>query len=227
MEMNIEEQENALFERWAKKRPDLVRDGVVNEQVYFASAPRTMFVLKEANHDPKSGTWNDLRPFLREGACSTTWDNVVRWTCAAREPRHDFRWQEVAPVSKDDRIAVLSTICAVNLKKTPGRGSAVWEDVVRIAHEDATLLLEQITLYDPQLVICCGTGELFAGVLGLDTEWSRTKRDVWYRQLPSGAMCIGHHHPAARTWQKSLFYELADALNELAPHVPGVGAGAS
>ena len=159
-------------------------DGVVSEQDYLASSPSIVVILKEVN-DPDSGGW-DLRQFLRDGGRPQTWDNVVRWVHGIRNRGQVDDWpNQYEEISEWFRVEILRSICAINLKKSPGTHTAEMASLARIANEDAVRIQEQYAIYDPDLTICGGTGELFRTV------------------------------PEARVQDSLLHYGLIDAVNEL------------
>jgi hypothetical protein len=52
--------------------------------------------------------------------------------------------------------------CAfINLKKVPGGGNAVHEDIVNYAEKCSDLLLGQIDLLNPDIVVVCGQGLVY------------------------------------------------------------------
>ncbi|WGC86175.1 hypothetical protein [Aeromonas caviae] len=75
-------------------------------------------MLKEVN-DPDGGGW-DLREFIADGARSQTWNNVARWVDGIRNIERDIPWKEFDDINEEDRQSSLKSICAMNLKKSPG-----------------------------------------------------------------------------------------------------------
>lgn len=79
-----------------------------------------VFVLKEVN----GGKDWDLREYLREGGQGKTWNNIVRGTKGVLNLDKHYSWTELDYISKDDRKNELAKICAMNVKKTAGKGNA-------------------------------------------------------------------------------------------------------
>jgi hypothetical protein len=215
--MSIREQEGALFERWRIRRPDLVRDGVVDEASFFDSSPRILFVLKEPN-DPGGGGW-DLCEFVRDGGRSQTWDNISRWVAGIRRLPAETPWSEITRISNDDRKRLLRSIAIMNVKKSPGGGSAERDSLMTAARADRDLLLEQFNLYKAELVLCCGApvGDLMEELIitGTPGEWKPTSRGIWAKNFDRNRLIIDYAHPQVRTWGNLLFYGLVDAVREL------------
>lgn len=124
--MSIKERESELFHKWENNRVGFVTDGVVSEQDYLNSKIKLCFVLKEVN-DEHGGGW-DLREFIRTGSRSQTWNNVTRWVKSINNGNDDIPWANLESISEKQRIDTLRTICAMNLKKSPGTHTTVRAD---------------------------------------------------------------------------------------------------
>ncbi|MBF4296535.1 hypothetical protein EAY24_25145, partial [Vibrio anguillarum] len=101
-------------------------------------------VLKEVN-DPDGGGW-DLRKFLADGARAQTWNNVVRWVTGIRSPEREIPWKEFDVLSQEDRKSTLKSICAMNLKKSPGTHTADYASLNKVANEDRSFIKKQYAL---------------------------------------------------------------------------------
>ena len=213
--MTILAKEDFLFQSWRTDRPGFVDDGVVSEQDYLASSPSIVVILKEVN-DPDGGGW-DLRQFLRDGGRTQTWDNVARWVHGIRNREQVDDWpNQYYEISGRFRVEILRSICAINLKKSPGTHTTEIASLARIANEDAVRIQAQYAIYDPDLTICGGTGELFRTVVGHENlEWRQTRRGIWWHQRAPGKIVINYAHPGARVQDSLLHYGLIDAVNEL------------
>ncbi|CAM3604465.1 hypothetical protein VA7868_03503 [Vibrio aerogenes CECT 7868] len=212
--MSIHGQENALFDEWRGSRKGFVSDGLVSEYDYLNSDIKICIVLKEVN-DPDGGGW-DLRKFLADGARTQTWNNVVRWVTGIRSPEREIPWKEFDVVSQEDRKYSLKSICAMNLKKSPGTHTADYASLNKVAYEDRSYIKKQYALYDPDITICGGTGELFKDVAGFNnSEWKRTIRGVWWFERAPMKYVIAFCHPEARVDNSLIVYGLIDAIREI------------
>ena len=138
-------------------------------------------LLKETN-DTDGGGW-DLRQFLREGGRSQSWNMVSCWIHGIRNMRHISNWDYYTKIDTQFRIDMLQSICAINLKKSPGGHTADAKELEKIANEDRKNSKKQYALYDPDLTICCGTGDLFKSVVEHDNKWQTTRRGIyWYKR---------------------------------------------
>lgn len=215
--MSIRERENELFEKWSAYRKGFVADGVVDEKSFLNSSPKIMLVMKEVN-DSDGGEW-DLREFIREGARSQTWNNVTRWIFGIQRIDISIDWNEIQNISNDQRKLLLRSICAINLKKSPGGHTTDKNALFQAAIEDKKFLNEQWDIYDPDLVICCGSvvSGFFHKLVKFSEEpdWKMTKRGIWYHEFQTNRYMIKYSHPEARVDDCLLFYGLVDAVREI------------
>jgi hypothetical protein len=224
--MTIKEKEDLLFDEWSKKRDGFLEDGVVDQKAYLESNPKLMFILKEGN-DPDGGDW-DLRDFLKGGGRpGKTWDNVTRWIQGIRKLPEEVMWKDLEQITAEQRQEALKTVCVMNLKKSPGGHTTDKQLLWDIATEDKEFLKRQFDLYDADLIICCGTGDILPHLidLGPTTDCGRTSRGVWYHKKKPGHFLVFYHHPAARVDDWILHYGLVDAVKEILTVRPPVVTG--
>lgn len=220
VEESIRKKEEDVFCRWKKHekfvRDGFVRDGVVCEEEYEKSNPKIAFILKEVN-DEGGGGW-DLREFLRKGAekGGSTWNNVARWVYGIRHRDSMPHWKDFPSMSVKCRSKILMSICAINLKKSPGGGQTNREKLQDIAKQDSALIKEQYELYNPDITICGGTEYLFKElVMHHGQNWEETSRGVRWYERDTNKYVIDFYHPAARIESSFMLYRLIDAVNEI------------
>ncbi|WP_069648988.1 hypothetical protein [Caloranaerobacter ferrireducens] len=209
----ITNNENKLFKLWSQNRPGFVSDGVVCEDSYISAKIKIVYILKEVN-DIDGGNW-DLREFVRNGARANTWNNITRWTLGIINIDKELCWDEIENITIEQRKKYLKSICVINLKKTPGNYVCNEDELCRIAKEDKLYLKKQISLYDPDLIICCGTSDIYHSIFNEPVEWKRTNRGIWYYEYKKDKYLISYLHPEARVRDNLLFYGLIDAIKEI------------
>lgn len=212
--MNISDLEEQLFSQWQGSREGFVRDGVVSEKDYLESNPKIAFILKEVN-DPDGGGW-DLREFIAEGGRSQTWDNITRWVHGIRNRKSIPNWDFYSKITNEFRMEILRSICAINLKKSPGTHTTDTASLNAVANEDKAYIQRQFEIYDPDMTICGGTGDLFKWVVGhASKDWKTTSRGIWWYERDANKYVISFSHPEARVHNPLLVYGLLDAVNEI------------
>jgi len=224
--MTLREQEERLFAEWkqhwshhgdqARDSSLFCEDGVVDENSYLNSSLRILFVLKEVNGDFEGKGW-DLRKFLYdEGGRPATWGNITRWIEGIRQLPNDIPWREVDAIDSARRRKALRSIAAVNLKKSPGGHTAFGGEVALAASKDQELLKRQFALYDPDLIICCGTRDTYERLFPNDClKWRTTLRGIEFCERTAGKYIIDYAHPGARVADCLKYYGLMDALREI------------
>lgn len=209
--------ENLLFDEWHKNREGFVSDGLVDETSYLESGLKLMFVLKEVN-DPGGGNW-DLREFLREGGRPQTWDNITRWVAGIRSLPSEVKWNGLSEITEVQRRDTLKSICAINLKKSPGGHTTDNQSLWGVSNEDRDFIRRQFAIYDSDVVICCGsvTTDLLYSLVdfGSNPSWMMTTRGIWYHEYMPKKYVVAYAHPAARVADCLLYYGLIDALREI------------
>ncbi|TWH64396.1 hypothetical protein LX59_02343 [Azomonas agilis] len=214
--MGIQAQEDALFQEWRAARPRFVADGAVDEDAYSSSERRILFMLKEVN-DPEGGDW-DLRQFIKDGGRSYTWNNITRWIEGIRNLSIDIPWKDLEQVDNERRAKALRSVAAVNLKKSPGSHTSDPSEIAVIAEQDKAFLNRQVSLYQADLIICCGVSDTFHWLVAFDRppEWRQTSRGIAYHEYRPGKFVVAYAHPEARVADSILYYGLIDAIREIA-----------
>lgn len=204
--------ENLLLDKWAKSCQGLVRDGMINPDEYIKAPLRILYLLKEVN----GGADWDLRSFVREGGRKQTWDNIARWTKGIRAVPDEIPWEQLENITEEERRAILQQICAVNIKKTSGTYTADKKRITEAAGRDAEYLKKQINLYEPDIIICCGTEwNYWHEIMKTEPDWKETSRGIWYFIENTSRIVVSYVHPEARVKDCLLYYGLVDCMREI------------
>ncbi|EJU06886.1 hypothetical protein [Fusobacterium hwasookii] len=220
--MSIRELEEKLFDEWQKKekleynignKKIFVRDGLVDEESYFKAPVKILYLLKEVNGGDRD--W-DLREYVKNGGRATTWDNITRWTKGIFRYREELEWNSLENINKDSRKGTLKHIIAVNLKKIPGGHTTDYKKLEDFLKKESNVnyLKQQILLYNPDIIVCCGTGWLYSNYIEKGMKWAKTKRGILYNK-ENNKLIISYSHPEARVSSNLLYYGLIDAIKEI------------
>lgn len=197
----LKEQERQLFQRWKAEQSysSFISDGIFDESLWAQQPVKVTFVMKEANWENGNA---DLCQWLLEehkGSYWKTWNNIARWSQAllagGEYPRR---------VSKADKTDWLSRVSFLNLKKVGG-GRRTDNSVLReFAARDASYIREQLSLYAPDILICCGwwvvADILYQDVLPKDAlgPWQKTSGGFDYFRGQLGGKeipVVSFYHP--------------------------------
>jgi len=226
--MKIVEEENRIFDSWKMRLPNLIPDGVVNENAYRSINPKLLFLLKEPN--TKETGWN-LIDFIQKGAQASTWDNIVRWTIGIRNFKKEIPWSELLTISAEQRKETLQSVVVMNLKKTPGGQVTDDKKLFQFVSENCEFLVEQFLLYtdhqSTHITICCGSQvtNLFNQFISVaPQDWQHTFNGIPFREYRPNQFVIAYAHPEARVADNILYYPLINAVKEILTK-QGVGYG--
>ncbi|MDU4209903.1 MAG: hypothetical protein E6Z20_07125 [Finegoldia magna] len=210
--MDIKEKEKDIFDKLRKIDPSIVEDGIVNEEEYLDSKYKIVYIMKEVNGG--SG-WN-LKDFLSEGGRSQTWDNVARWTEGLLNLNQEYDWAYLEKNNEKRRKDFLKKIGVINLKKTPGHHTSEYKKISMAAFENRNLIKKQVDLYNPDIIICCGTADDFVKNYfeSKFVNWNMTKRGVQFIKFKE-KIIVSFTHPEARIRDAYLYYSLIDAVHEI------------
>ena len=208
--------EEELFDEWKKERPGFVGDGIVQLDNYLESDFKILYLLKEVN----GGKNWDLRDLLKKGERKPTWDNIALWTFGINNLSKNYLWAELKELrSKEFRIEQLLKIAAINLKKESGSHTANNKIIWGYAKEDQLFLKKQIELYDPKIIVCCGTptGDILKKV-NLVEEFDKWKLSFWgvrYHVSEQNIIIISYCHPEARIDDNFKYFPLINTIREI------------
>ena len=190
----------------------MVEDGIVSEEKYLDSNYKIVYIMKEVNGG--SG-WN-LKDFLYKGGCSQTWDNVARWTEGLLNINQEYDWAYLEKNNEKRRKYYLKKIGVINLKKTPGQNTSNYKEISMAASENRNLIKKQVDLYNPDIIICCGTADDFATnyLESKLVNWKMTKRGIQYIKC-NNKIIVSFAHPEARIRDAYLYYALIDGAREI------------
>ncbi|MFO3666142.1 hypothetical protein ACCQ41_07810 [Anaerococcus sp. ENR0831] len=194
--MSIKDAETKLFNQLKINNPSIVTDGIVNEKEYLDSKYKILYVMKEVN-SYQNGGWS-LTEFISNGAIPQTWDNVARWTEGILNLEKDFDWEYLSGDNDPRRDKYLKKIASINLKKTPGRHTSVYNEIRLATKNNKEFIKKQVDIYQPNIIICCGTSGLFVrDCLESDLTWQMTSRGIEYMILDN-TIIVSFSHPEAR-----------------------------
>ena len=207
----MREKQIALFDKWRILHPELVTDGIIDEEAYTKSKIKILYLLKEVN----GGENWDLCEFIAGGARAQTWNNITRWTMGLQNLDKDIPWNDMENITENQRKEILKSVCVVNVKKTSGGHTADSKKLEEAAEEDSAFLRKQLAIYEPEVIICCGTDWLyFDYIYNYKPKWEMTSRGIWYVR-DEEKIIISYSHPEARTKDCLLYYGLVDAVKEI------------
>ena len=209
-EEEIHEEWQRRFEQRALKGP--YRDGAFHPPTFLQQPIRIVFLMKEVNADREVNAWA-LRDVVGSGDHGTTWNLVCYWADGILQG--GAGWRELPDATKAYRKATLDKAAVVNVNKGVGGPVADNDFLWTCAVADGDLLRRQILIYDPHLVVACGTGAITeAAVFNAPWQsWQKPERGCrWLRPGETWPIIADCHHPNARLRHSALHADLLDGL---------------
>lgn len=211
--MKIRELENQLFTRWKRGKESFVEDGIVNIKKYQERRHRVIYLLKEVNSD--DNYW-DLKDYLKSGARGSFWNNITRWTIGINNLDRHINWDEIDYIDHEKRKEILNSIGVINIKKEIGSSKSNNEELEKYTKNNSNQIKEQIDIYDPEIIICCGTSYLYKNfIYNGEEKWNRSSYGVDYIERKEGKYVISWKHPQWRVSANMMYYPLIESIKEI------------
>lgn len=191
------------------KRSKPVLDGIVNVELYQDAPFKILWILKGVNQSkPENeirGGW-DMRKIMGKGVTE-----YPRWTrtylpiiYSTWGILHDFcKWEDVPYVEqKPAMIDELKKIAFINLKKLPGYSISDGPEIRNAYEKHKDIILEQIELFDPDIIIGGGTLYYLYKDLNLPPDIMEKKGSY----IKNSKLYISHYHPNQRIISDEKYY---------------------
>jgi hypothetical protein len=175
----------------------------VNPHKYFKSPYKILWILKEANDTEANeegiiGDW-DLRGLISKGITEyPKWKRTyLPIVYSVWGIFNDFcQWENMDDYDNaNEMLDVLQNIAIINIKKMPG-GAKSSDTVISKAYQMfKDILLQQIAVYEPEIIIFGGTIHHFMVDLGISSETI----DENSFQIKNDQILIKNYHPNQRS----------------------------
>jgi hypothetical protein len=211
--MGIRKSEDELFRKWKAKCDSFVIDGVPCPDAFLATPAKVVFILKDINAPDVQGEF-DLRGQMERNP-HPWWRTIANWCAVISAFPKTLAWSEV------QRIPIkqcLEPFAFMQLKKSAGGGSVSDQMLIQCTRNDADEIRAQLGIYHPNVIVCCGVGQIVADIIG-GGLWQKTERGVQFMKLAlysdQTPCLIDYMHPSARAMKNIVCYGLLDAYAEI------------
>lgn len=184
---------------------ELIGDGISNIEEYYITSPKILWILKEA-YGKGGGIIADL--FYPEFMLGThrslgTWHPII-YTSYAILNNNITCYDDMSFIREEPAmIDVLQKIAFINVSKFPGGTTSKNYKISQAYLQDKAVLLEQIKVFNPDIIIGGNTIKNFVPDLGLNEE--TRKYDEYIFWLKNGKIYIDADHPSRKRgieWQE-------------------------
>lgn len=157
--MSKTEQLSALFKEWRSSNSlygdSFAEDGIVNEDLWDKAAKKILFLLKDTN-----GYKGDFRGAVD----SIPWPEIGYWSYGLEHSLNssfpDFS------IAADQYRDACRGVAVVNIKKSPGKGSADAKEIERFATRDREFIEKEIGIISPDIIVSGGVFDICKGIWG-------------------------------------------------------------
>mgnify|MGYP000093574222 CR=1 FL=1 len=153
-----------LFNDWKKrdvhKDSLFISDGVNNDELWKESDFRILFLLKEA-YDSKrtTGSWHLPNYIKKRKAAGRTFKPLGQWAYGIQKIKSTGNIEDFLDHGKEIHDALMSS-AVVNIKKSQGKKRSSDGDLMKYIKSDWDLLEQQITILNPNIIVCGKTFHL-------------------------------------------------------------------
>lgn len=221
MTRDWEAAEATLFTEWMKHLEPggtamrFYSDGLSRGSTYWESHPRVLFLLKEVNADKNSPAWN-LFDVVGDGTIGPSWTVISYWTYGIHGG--GLPWEQLPAADASSRRDAISKIAVVNLNKCGGGASSLEGNIWASAYRDRAFLIRQLRLYEPDIIIACGVGDIARHILFEEhwRPWQRASNGMgWLRPQGFDTLLVDGYHPQARLPHRQLYEHIVLGLKDI------------
>jgi hypothetical protein len=200
------------MKRWSEKPlhkdSDFIEDGIIDLSHWQKADRKILLLLKEAY-----GDYGDLCWLIRDewkGPKYKVWWTASYWLYGLRKmgggyiPAFPKEQEEF-----DECKEFLLSAAVVNIKKSRGKSSSDYDDVMKYAREDAELLREQISLINPEIIVCGYTYDYFTEFWQGSIE---QVGDTGFVFRTANHILVNYWHPANLYPNELCFYALCAVM---------------
>jgi len=152
-------------------------DGIIDIEKYLNAKLKILWVLKEANYINSKGNYQ-----MREYYSNFTTIKQVKHHRVTRRMMlvsHKIL-NDIEPI---EPLEAFKSIACINIKKLAGGSKSNYKDIKQEYDKHKDLIREQISVYDPKIII-------FGDTLG----YFEKEKEINFRQWKSEPLGMGDHH---------------------------------
>lgn len=199
-----------------------IKDGLFSPEAYLKSDLKLMWILKEPYDDfnedgtPCGGGWSITKDFFKkpmEFANSSKTATMV--TCATYGILNNKQWSNIDYLSNDPSIAeALKQIAYINLSKMPAKKTSSDSDLWDKITYWKPIILDQINLYDPEVIIFGNTLPFIKVELFGNEIPYKDYNGLVYAYHHKNKLYLWAYHPGALIKQKDYYNSLLQAISD-------------
>jgi hypothetical protein len=197
----LENEVNTELDASATSTAEPITDGVVDFDLYLASAPKILWILKEPvdeiiNGVPAGGGWSMTKHVLSVGKFGNK-PPFAPMAYVAYSVFNNFpKWAEIDYVTENPKVKeAVKHIAYINISKMPALSTSGGTDFAGIYRQNRHLLRKQIDGMQPDVIIGGSTLPFFFSDLHLDANRFMKKGSASFC-LQDSRLYIDAYHPS-------------------------------
>lgn len=195
---NLEAYQN----HYATKYSDsIIQDGIINREFYGLDNPKILFICKEHNQ---------LAGEVLNGDYKIWWNEGLKYRFAHRISEWAFgilnNFPSIETITDDQKKIALKSIIFLNVKKIAGKSQSEYKDLKEIIEWSRTLIIDQITEINPDIIICSLSYSDLVQNLFSAPSYTSSGHDINYF-IWNDKIVVEFYHPSIR-WSRSATYYL-------------------
>lgn len=223
----LENEVNTELQSSASSIAEPITDGVVDFDLYLASAPKILWILKEPvdeieNGVPSGGGWSITKHVLAVGKFGNKGPFAPIAYVAYSVFNNFKKWSEIDYVTNNPLVKeAIKRIAYINISKMPALSTSGGTDFASIYSQNRHLLRKQIDGMQPDIIIGGGTLYMFYGDLGLKREEFTEAGHLTYCRKDD-RLYIDAYHPSQWNVVKRDVYvdEVVSVIKDHSPVLP-------
>jgi len=195
-----------------------IGDGISKIEEYYKTSPKILWILKEAYGKGGGVIAEDLFSkgwMLGKNRSKGTWHPII-YTSYAILNSNIGCYDDMDFIADDpSMVDVLQKIAFINVSKFPGDTTSKDSMISKIYNENKEILLEQIRVFDPDIIIGGNTIHNFVSDLGLEEKHRNYNEYIFW--LKDGKIYIDADHPARKRgtdWQEEYVDSILNIVRE-------------
>ena len=197
----LEDEVNSELESSSTSIAEPITDGVVDFDLYLASAPKILWILKEPvdeieNGVPSGGGWSLTQHVLAAGKFGDKRPFAPIAYIAYSVFNGFKKWAEIKNVSVDPQVKeAVKRIAYININKMPALATSGGTDLGSIYRKNRHLLRKQIDGMQPDVIIAGNILHLFYEDFGFNRQ-DLTETGLSEFCQRNGRLYINAYHPS-------------------------------
>jgi len=206
-----------LFKEWKENvdyyNENIVKDGIINEELYDKSSVKVLFIAKEPN-DPKRSSWSfqDLWE-TEEGFRNSFSFRIAEWAAGIQnnfKSNYDNLWEDY-----ENMFNYLKSIAFINVKKIGGAGITNYDELHEHFNLNKNFLKSEIKIIKPEVIILgLSFDKIIREELFVGSVWKSSGYQIEISNW-NGIKIIDFYHPSSRNAPAAAYSLLQNVFNSI------------